>query len=290
MAYFLFVDESGTDGRESPYMVLGGLAVKDSDLWALVCELVDIEVELFGIRYHECGEEIKGRKFLSAKTFRKAAQSPDMATEVRRRLASACLLDGALNPQGINALAQAKLAYVRRALQVSSRYNCKVFASIVDRRAPAPAPDYLRKDYSYLLERLFYFLEEQGRDQVGLVVFDELERQQSRRLINTMEDYFRETHRGRLRASQVIPQPFFVHSELTTGIQLADLACYILNWGFRLPSMVAPARADLRSFANQIAQLRHRTTRRTPGGMDFPVWSIAHINDLRPRQERTVRE
>lgn len=122
------------------------------------------------------------------------------------------------------------------------------------------------------------------------MVFDELERQQSRRLINAMEDYFRETHRGRLRASQVIPQPFFVHSELTTGIQLADLACYILNWGFRLPSMVAPARADLRSFANQIAQLRHRTTRRTPGGMDFPVWSIAHINDLRPRQERTVRE
>jgi len=32
MAYFLFVDESGHDQGESPYEVLGGIAVEDRDL------------------------------------------------------------------------------------------------------------------------------------------------------------------------------------------------------------------------------------------------------------------
>jgi len=31
---------------------------------------------------------------------------------------------------------------------------------MVDKDAPLPAPDHLRKDYAYLFERFFYFLEE----------------------------------------------------------------------------------------------------------------------------------
>jgi hypothetical protein len=79
----------------------------------------------------------------------------------------------------------------------------------------------------------FYFLEDTDTEALGLVVFDELERVQSHILIEQMNRYFQETWKGRTRASQLIPEPFFVHSELTTGVQLADLVAYILSWEFR---------------------------------------------------------
>jgi len=36
MAYFMFVDESGQDHRDSPYEVLAGVAVHDTKLWDLI--------------------------------------------------------------------------------------------------------------------------------------------------------------------------------------------------------------------------------------------------------------
>lgn len=36
MGYFLFIDESGQDRRESPYEVLAGMAVEGLDLWNLI--------------------------------------------------------------------------------------------------------------------------------------------------------------------------------------------------------------------------------------------------------------
>lgn len=286
MAYFLFVDESGTDGRESPYMVLGGVAVRDSALWSLVVELQKLEFRLFGGRYHHSGDEIKGRKFLSSKTFKKARFRQPLAEAERRRLAAACLASGAERPEGITALAQAKLAYVSQALDICIRHKCHAFASLVDRDSPAPIEGHLRKDYNYLIERFFYFLEDQGEDQTGILVFDELEKQQSRNLIETMEAYFRNVKRGSDRAARIVPQPFFVHSDLTTGVQLADLVCYILNWGFRLPSMVTPGRQDLKDYANLVAQLRYKAVRPKPANPGFAVWSIAHIPDLRSLEER----
>ena len=44
--------------------------------------------------------------------------------------------------------------------------------------------DHLRKDYAFLFERFFKFLDLQASGQRGLVVFDELERSQSHLLID----------------------------------------------------------------------------------------------------------
>lgn len=43
MSYFLFVDESGQDRKESPYEVLAGVAVKDSEMWNLIQKVHDID-------------------------------------------------------------------------------------------------------------------------------------------------------------------------------------------------------------------------------------------------------
>ena len=98
-------------------------------------------------------------------------------------------------------MAQAKLSFVREALFIATRFRCKCFASIIDRDAPRPAANYLRKDYAYLFERFFYFLEDIGGDVSGIVVFDELEKSSSHILLDQMHRYFRETARGRHRSS-----------------------------------------------------------------------------------------
>jgi hypothetical protein len=42
------------------------------------------------------------------------------------------------------------------------------------------------------------------------VIFDERERSQSHLLIDQLTRYFRDTAKGRMRASRVIPEPFVV--------------------------------------------------------------------------------
>ena len=101
-----------------------------------------------------------------------------------------------------------------------------------------------------------------------------------------MEEYFQKTARGRLRASQVIPQPFFVHSELSTMIQVADLVAYVLSWGFRLPTMKAEVRTDLAELGSLVSNLRYVTRRDVDGNPDFVVYSLSYISDLRGRDDR----
>ncbi|RMH18080.1 MAG: DUF3800 domain-containing protein [Gammaproteobacteria bacterium] len=287
MSYMLFLDESGHDLRESPYEVLAGVAIEDRDLWNLICQIQDAEKEIFGVRVSDGLLELKGKKLLKTKTFRLASQMPDFPEDERRELARACLEDGAsATRMQLTALAQAKLAFVSQLLTLCGRYRVKAFASIVDRDAPRPAGDFLRKDYAYLFERYFYYLDDRSGDPLGLVVFDELERSQCHILIDQMGCYFRETTTGQSRASKVIPEPFFVHSHLTTAIQIADVIAYLIAWGVRVGGMSRPARPELSALADQVCSLRYRTVISAKGRDDFHVWSFAVIDDLRPRSER----
>lgn len=173
-------------------------------------------------------------------------------------------------------------------LDICARFRARAFASIVDKDSPAPARDHLRKDYAYLFERFFYFLEDVGPSAFGVAVFDELEKVQSHLLVNQMDSYFKRTMRGRQRSGRILPEPFFVHSDLTTGVQIADLVSYILSWGSRLRAMTKPARTELAGYAAQVCQLRHRSVREVAGNPQFAVWSFAFITDLRSQMERDL--
>jgi hypothetical protein len=71
----------------------------------------------------------------------------------------------------------------------------------------------LRKDYAYLFERFFYFLEDEssnsGYGQQGVLVFDELEKSKSHILINQAHRYFKDTATGKHRANLIVPELFF---------------------------------------------------------------------------------
>ena len=286
MAWFLFVDESGHDRMASPYEVLAGVAIQDRVVSDVIRRLHEAELRCFGRRYSNGPRELKGSALLKRKVFRHQDFGVDVDRADISALAHAALDDGAhADRRMLKALAQAKVSYVGSVFDICREFRCREFASIVETDAPPTEAGGLRKDYAYLFQRFFYFLQDMG-DEQGIVVFDELEKSQSHLLIHQMRQYFGETAVGRNRARRIISEPFFVHSDLTTGIQIADLAAYVISWGFRLPQMAKPARMELSGLADQIAGLRHLAIRNLNGNPNFHVWSFAHITDLRTLPER----
>jgi hypothetical protein len=222
MAFFLFVDESGQDHHDSPYEVLAGVAISDIDLWDFIRRAHELETSCFGRKYRDNGNEIKARTFLKRKTFRLANQLPALPLAERAALAKLALNDGRkVTKVQLTALAQAKLDYSRRLLELCNQFGFKVFASIIGDEDSIPVnKEMLRKDYIYLFERFYYFLEDKEDESRGIVVFDELDKSASHLLLGQMDRYFKRTSKGRSRARLIIPEPFFVHSDLTTGIQI----------------------------------------------------------------------
>lgn len=281
MAYFIFIDESGIDKRDSDYEVLCGVAVEDRDLWNLISELKNLEVEILGVRYRTASREIKGRKFLKRKVFQHAKYFTDFSTEERRILSAKCIIDGAnAGRREHAALAQAKLEYTRRLLQICSRFRTKVFAAITSdpiRHTDNSSDGFLRRDYVYFFERIYYYLEDKKQEDQGIIVFDELEKSESHILINELENYFKKTVKGQQRANLIIPEPFFVHSDLTTGIQIADILAYVISWGFRLNGMTSPKRDELAEFVELIKPLRYKTIRETANSGNKEIWSVFYV-------------
>ena len=148
------------------------------------------------------------------------------------------------------------LRFVHEVLNIAASFNVQVFASMVDPTAPRPAKGRLRKDYVYLFERYFYFLETFPPRERGLVVFDELDKSQAHGLLQQMAAYFLGTETGRYRSSRIVPEPFFVHSDLTTGVFLADLTAYILGWGSRLAKMPQKSRPELAPYAKKLHDMQ----------------------------------
>ncbi len=298
MSYLLFMDESGQDRGASPYEVLAGVCIDDRELWNLINQVHQAEFTYFGQRVTTGALELKARKLLKKKVFRHAARrqinNDDMRMLAHRAIRRSTIEEG--DPEAhisveleLAALAQAKIAFVKKLLELCIQFRVKAFASIIDRDSPQSDRDFLRKDYSYLFERFFRYLENCRSDEMGIVVFDELEKTQSHMLVDQMYRYFRDTAKGMHRASRVIPEPFFVHSDLTTGVQLADIVAYIISWNVRVHTMSRSGRSELDDLGELVKQLRYICTVSGEDGREYPLHSFAVIDDIRPRDERESR-
>lgn len=294
MAYLFFVDESGLDRKHCPYEVLAAVAVEDSRLWTLITQIREAEVAIFGRRYPK---ELKAKLLLDAGSF-KLASNPavgPLADSDRVALCRSGLDKGEAAKRDqrpshhtrleLVALGRSRLLFVQRVLELCAQSQARFFASIVDCAAPRPSSDGLRKDYSYLFERFYAFLDYTSSNAHGIVVFDELERSQSHILIDQMAVYFQRTAKGRIRAARVLPEPLFVHSDLTTMIMVADFLAYLIVFGVRIPGMDRPARPELKALADAVLARRFKTD---PGPRQ--LWSFKLIKDLRPRNEQQPHE
>ena len=231
--------------------------------------------------YDAYGAEAKAKKLLKKKVFQHADQMPPFVPEERKGLAREMLEDGE-NPTRarLTALAQAKIAYCEFVLNLARTHGGRVFATMVPKDAPRPPNgDQMRKDYAFFLERYYHFLNQTAGDPMGFLVFDELDKTASHVLLGQISRYFRRTKNGRTRSRLIIPEPFFVHSDLTPLIQVADLVAYTISWGLRLARMPESTRPDLAPIVDVIKRMRY--CHMTDGG--HRVWDIMVIKDLRPK-------
>lgn len=302
MSYFLFVDESGHDRKLSPSEVLGGFAIRDGALWSFIQAVFSLQNELFGITYPDLNKErrgakaagaiedvdykeIKGDNFLNPRVFKKAAWHTPFAPEERRRLAEFSLRNGSkADRNSLSALAQAKLEYVKRLFALCPIFRAQCLGIIVPADAPGDRKvTMLRKDYAYLFERFFYFVDSKSPEHSGIIVFDELDKSASHILLGQMQAYYRDYKTGQDRSERLVPEPFFIHSDLTIGIQLADLVAYILSWGhgFNRGPMVPKPRPELTPFVALVESLRIDS--RVNGNKSEGVYVVY---DLRSRLEK----
>lgn len=287
----LFIDESGHDHHDMPCEVLAGVAVSEDNLWNLVKAVRAAEKEFFGdYLRHLRQTEMKAKKMLKRKRFNSAARPVAIAADDLTPLAYSALTKPTdARERELVAYSRQMLAFVHEVLNIAARHGVQVFASVVDIKAPRPEPGMLRKDYVYLFERYFYYLETLPPRERGLVVFDELEKSQSHVLIQQMAQYFLGTQTGRYRSSRVVPEPFFVHSDLTTGVFLADLTAYILGWGWRLAKMPQGARPELKAYADKLHEMQFQGQRpRHDEAGFFPLHGICYLDDLRGKRTATM--
>ena len=294
----MFIDESGHDRREMPCEVLAGVAIAEDNLWNLVKAVRSAEKDHFGdyLRNLRLGE-VKAKALLKRKRF-KSAERPVVIEEAElvplayRALSKGMVAskegrsESGATERELVAYSRSVLRFVDEVLDIAARHSVQVFAAVVSSEAIRPEADVLRKDYVYLFERYFYFLETLPPRERGLIVFDELERSQAHLLVQQMAAYFLGTKTGRYRSSRVVPEPFFVHSELTTGIFLADLAAYVLGWGWRLNRMAEPARVELRGYADKLHDMQFQGQKAGPGEKAIDLYGLVYLTDLRGKWER----
>lgn len=257
MSWLLFLDESGHDHHQMPYEIHGGFAIHASKLWPLISAVRTLEQSTFGTYLHQYGSELKGSKLLAKARFKWAVQGGLMGEAERRKQALNFLNSGAQrrSPRRdeFTAYGQACLTMTEGIFHLLNSFDARVFAAAIpcDVAPVAPLPnELLRKDLVFLLERFFYFLEEQREP--GLLVMDGSEKQADRKLVRRIEWYFTETMIGRQRTQWIVPVPFFVESDMAYGIQVADLCIYCLNWGWRIRDMTQPTRPEIEPFVRLI--------------------------------------
>ena len=287
MAWLLFMDESGHDHKTAPLEVRGGIAIHVSKLWDFVRAWQRLELEAFGARLSDFKKEIKGSHLLDKDRYRWANQAPWMQDDDRRKSCRAFLTKGLqkLSPTSVEFLAygQACMEMARGIFEILHSHEARLFAAAIPRGAAPPRDfqlvDYLRKDHVFLFERFFYFLEAQ-RDH-GLIVMDETEKVNDRRFVARMESYFSKTNIGRQRTAWIVPAPLFVSSDMSVGVQAADVCLYCLNWGFRLKYWegIAGVREELvRDFRPQLARLQWAGDGYR-GGQVFRSFGIVFVSD-----------
>jgi hypothetical protein len=269
------------------YEVRGGIALHASEIWPFIQDVRAHEQAAFGALLHQFGSEIKGSKLLDKDRFAWAAQQDWLDDEARRRHALS-FLNRAVRKESpsrleFTAYGQACLTLARSLFRLLQDHDAVLFAFAIPRGIRPPASHdrahFLRKDHVFLLERYSYFLEE--RQENGLLVMDESEKQADRQFMALLRRYFTRTAPGRHRSHWVVPAPLFVSSDLSYPVQAADVCVYCINVGFRIQDrgMDAPTRrAVAHEFGAWLFRLQFKG-HVSRGGDVFDTYGIVFVPD-----------
>ncbi len=288
------MDESGHDHVNSPYEVRGGICVHASNAWSLIQKIQKYEYFCFGAHLNDFKSEIKGEKLLRSKRFTFARQIPedfrdDVRQELCRKLLSKGVRKESPSREELTAYGKASLLFVDGLLNILQDHNCKVFASRIPRGTGYP-PDgrenLVRKDQYFLFQRFDKFLK--ASRESGVLVMDETDKQEDRRYVRSLHRLF-VGHEGARRLTQtILPNPFFVASDMSYLVQAADVILYMLNHGYRLTRRdAAPHRMEIEHLDN--GRIRRMVDIRKLSDHNrryFTCYSVFDVNDPWEYRER----
>ena len=118
--------------------------------------------------------------------------------------------------------------------QVSARKTV-IMAVVIDKRYlyPHVTPEILhKKAYEFLLERIQHYMKEYHAKHRALIVMDDTNRQLNRVVAMQHARFQRAGNRNMLFPA-IVEYPFFTRSELSNGVQSADLLAYNVYRAFR---------------------------------------------------------
>lgn len=221
MAYFFYADESGNRGLGDPKDPLYVLAA----------------VSLFEHRWHGFSKFIDRKKsnLMTAVNQRTGGRLDLADCEVKsnwlrnpKARAKSRFLS-ALQPQELEEVSRLLLGQL-------NHHKMWVFGVVVDK---SKLPDYFdaeklhRKAWELLCEQIERFMDEEHDRHQAILIFDDVSKQMNRSLA-MKHAYLQEsgTQRGK-RLRHICEMPLFVRSELSNGVQLADLCAYNIYRAFR---------------------------------------------------------
>lgn len=122
-----------------------------------------------------------------------------------------------------------------------------VMASVIDKRrlhAHMTHETLHKKAYEFLLERIQHYMRAHHRKHRALIVMDDTSRQLNR-AVAMKHALFQRTGNQNMTFPAIVEYPFFTRSELSNGVQLADLLAYNVYRAFRTPQLDYPRFARL---------------------------------------------
>ncbi len=96
-----------------------------------------------------------------------------------------------------------------------------------------------KKAYEFLLERIQNYMAEYHPKHQALIVMDDTSKQLNR-AVAMKHAFFQRAGNQNLSFPQIVEYPFFSVSELSTGVQLADLLAYNVYRAFRTEDLDYP--------------------------------------------------
>ncbi len=299
-----FIDESGQDLRNTPCMVRSGVGISEHVLWNFINSAVNLKRKILAMTTLNEWEP-KGSVLLSKRMFKLSSQKVTIDDNDRYKLLRSLYHKNKIKENitfdELSALAQASIEYVERLLDLCNQFKIKVFGTVFPRDGIITKGSELRKDYAYLFERIYWHLQSISDNEKGIIVFDETEKKQSEKLIRQMRKYFRQTAIGRERSKNIIPEPFFVHSDLTTATQLADIIAYIINWGVKSFKKCiikkgkkvdinvyrrVPTRSEIEPFGKKVIMMQFVGNGLDAQNQERNYFGLVFIKDLRTQFEK----
>ncbi len=124
---------------------------------------------------------------------------------------------------------------VRCFLEQPKALNAVVMTAVIDKRYLQDHLDHEKlhkKAYEFLLERIEHYITEYHRNNLALMVMDDTSKELNR-AVAMKHAFFQRAGNQNMRFQHIVEYPFFTRSELSNGVQLADLIAYNIYRAFK---------------------------------------------------------